>query len=187
MDNILKVSKEINSMMKADYNRISYNVVKKVIPSRKVISLRRTIPDYNCESSLWNDMFKYINKNHIQVANDGYCVAIFHDEEYKSHDTDIEIQLSVDELYNDSDDIKFFSTQEVEVASITFTGSYDKMSGVTKSLMFWIDLNNYELLQPTFNIYHISPAQDNNSANWITESCFIIKKRENINHGTSNN
>ena len=90
---------------------------------------------------------------------------------------DIEVQVTVDKIYEDTKLIKFFETNNIEVASVTFNGSYDKMKDVTQSVLLWIELNNYELFQPTFNIYHVSPAQDSNPENWITESCFIIKER----------
>lgn len=177
LQRILRLSKEMSQIVKVDYNRITYNVIKKTIPKRKVASYRKIISNYMNESELWNTLYQELKKIGIEIINDDYAMAIFHDLEYKDENVDIEVQVTVDKIYNDTDTIKFFETESIDVASVTFNGSYDKMIEVTKSALLWIELNNYELVQPTFNIYHVSPAQDKNPDNWVTESCFIIKER----------
>lgn len=177
LQRISRLSKEISEMENVDYNCIMYNVIKKTIPKRKVASFRKVIPNYLNEKQLWNILYKELTKQGIEIISDDYTMAIFHDLEYKDKNVDVEVQVTVDKVYKDTEKIKFFETESIEVASVIFNGSYDKMIEVTKSALMWIELNNYELIQPTFNIYHISPAQDENPNNWVTESCFIIKER----------
>ena len=175
LKNILKASKEIENMTADNFKKVSYNVTKKVIPKRTVISLRKTVSSYMDESILWNELYEKINKEHIEVSNECYAMAIYHDLEYKEENVDIEVQVSVSNIAYNTDEIKFYTVPEIEVASVIFNGSYAKMPEVTKAAVTWMELNNYELVQPTFNIFHISPAQDNNPDNWITEACFQIK------------
>lgn len=170
------VEKEINQIINDDCKDITYNVLKKEISPRKVASYRNTIKNYMCEKELWLVLVSELEELKIDIVNDGYAVAIFHDLEYKEESVDVEVQVTVDKTYENTEHITFYETDKVTVASVIFSGSYNKMSKVTYSAINWIELNNYELLQPTFNIYHISPAQDNNPDNWITESCFILKE-----------
>ncbi|MDD2208687.1 MAG: GyrI-like domain-containing protein [Bacilli bacterium] len=133
-------------MIQVDVNRINYNVVKKTIPKRKVISLRKNVANYMNESILWNEIFEEIEKGKIKVLDDNYSMSIYHDQEYKEKNVDIEVRVSVDVFYKDTKNIKFYETTSMEVISIIFTGSYEKMPDVTKSAMLWIELNNYELI-----------------------------------------
>ncbi|MDD4795314.1 MAG: MerR family transcriptional regulator [Bacilli bacterium] len=146
LENITRVSKEINQLIQVDVNRINYNVVKKTIPKRKVISLRKNVANYMNESILWNEIFEEIEKGKIKVLDDNYSMSIYHDQEYKEKNVDIEVRVSVDVFYKDTKNIKFYETTSMEVISIIFTGSYEKMPDVTKSAMLWIELNNYELI-----------------------------------------
>lgn len=176
IDKIKKTTKEIEILINADITKLEYNVIKKVVPKRKVASLRKVIPSYIDESILWNELFEEIKNKNIDITNNCRAIAIYHDSEYKDKNVDIEVQIDVVNDNIDSELIKIYTTDEVEVASVTFNGSYDKMIDVTKSALLWMKLNEYRLKQPTFNIFHISPAQDSNPDNWITEACFIIEK-----------
>ncbi len=178
IDTITKTQNELKRIIENNFSSNYYNVVKKTICKRRVLSLRRVIPSYMDENILWNELYKIINDNNIKVLNNCYPTAIYHDLEYKESDVDIEVQVSIDtHSHIDSDIVNIYNMPDLNVASITFNGSYEKMVDVTKSVMIWIESNNYQLVQPTFNIFHVSPAQDNNSNNWITESCFQIKER----------
>jgi Transcriptional regulator, effector-binding domain/component len=148
------------------------------MPQRKVISLRKKVSNYMDESLLWDELFKEIKKQNIKLLDLTCPIAVYHDQEYKEKNVDIEVQMGVEQFYKDTEVIKFYTTKKMEIISITFTGNYDKMTDVTKSAMLWLEINNYELIQPTFCIFHISPAQDNDPNKWITEACFIIKERK---------
>lgn len=176
IDKIKNTTKEIETLINDDFTKLEYNVVKKVIPKRKVVSLRKIVPSYMDENILWNQLFEEIKDKNIGITNNCMAIAIYHDLEYKDNNIDIEVQIDVTNDVVDSELIKVYTTDEVEVASVTFNGSYDKMADVTKSVLLWMQLNGYQLKQPTFNIFHISPAQDSDPNNWITEACFIIEK-----------
>lgn len=179
LDDIMKVSKEMSQLAKLDIKRMTHNVVKKTIPSRSVMSLRKTVSTYMDEYLLWDELYDEIRKQTLKVIDDSYTMAIFHDLEYKEENVDIEVQVTVDGNYSsESSAVQYFETEALEVASITFNGSYDKVPEVTQSALQWIELNHYTLMQPTFNIYHRSPAQDDKPENWITECCFIITERK---------
>lgn len=89
----------------------------------------------------------------------------------------MEIQSSVIGEYQDTETIKFYEYPSFMMATVTFNGDFDQMPAVTQALGIWIEANNYQISGPMFNISHVSPAQDPNPDNWITESGFIVSKR----------
>ncbi len=50
------------------------------------------------------------------------------------------------------------------------------MGAVNQAVGRFIEANGYEMNGPMFNILHVSPGQDPNPENWITEACYPVKK-----------
>lgn len=155
---------------------MNYNVVLKTIPARKVISYRAIIPNYQSEGMLWEVMFREVTKQNVKFAADPLSMAIFHDKEYKESDVDVEVQNAVVGDYASTEEVKFYESGAIEVASVTFHGGFEQMPAVSQAAAEWIDKNAYVLAGPMLNIYHVGPAQDNNPENWVTEACYTIKK-----------
>lgn len=172
--NQIKMFDELSERVNNNMNNTEYNVVLKTIPERNVISLRKKIPAYDQEGTLWGEMYNHIGANKVNVLNDGYTMAIYHDKEYKESEVDVEVQSSIKGEYKDCGDIKFYKTQEMQVASVTFNGSYDQMSMVTQSIGSWIEQNNYQMSGVMFNIFHVSPSSTQNPDEWVTEACYPI-------------
>ncbi|HHX71048.1 MAG: MerR family transcriptional regulator [Miniphocaeibacter sp.] len=166
----LKIVSDINKNL----NMIKYNVVEKIIPQRKVISLRKKIPTYYDEGILWNEIYEIITKNNIKPIYDGYTMAIYHDDEYKEEDIDVEIQVTVEDK-DDSNGIELTRTKEQKVVSVTFSGSYEQMPKVAEAVAYYIEQNNLSLTGKMANIFHVSPAQTQNEEEYVTEACYFIK------------
>lgn len=153
----------------------SYLVKVKTLPERTVISLRDKIPDYSSEGILWNRLYQNAARDKISFAKERLDCAIFHDESYLESFPDIEVQSVVTNLE------AAYSCKKVPeqlVASITFSGSYEKMSVVTETFAKWIESNPYEIAGPMLNIYHVSKAMESDPEKWLTEACFQVKRRE---------
>ena len=168
---IVKVFKE---KMKEGRYLEKYNVDIRHIPKRKVMGIRKIVPSFNDEHSLWNTLYDEFLKQNVKMANSPLGITIYHDLEYKETDVDIEIQSSIIGNYTDTKDVTFYETPEFTMASVTFSGNFDQMSEVTQSIASWIEANNYIITGPMVNISHVSPAQDPNPENWITEAGFMI-------------
>lgn len=162
-------------LLREDVVEMDYNVILKEVPERKVISTRAILGSYDQEGILWEKAFKEVGKQQVKMAKMPYGMAIFHDKEYKEADVDVEVQTAVEGDYTDTDEVIFKTAPAVKVASVTMNGSYEQMSAVSETIAKWIEKNNYELNGPMFNIYHVSPGQDPNPENWITEVCFPVK------------
>lgn len=113
----------------------------------------------------------------VSYPNPCYSSAIFHDKEHKESNVDVEIQIAVDRDYSNEGDIIFKERPEILVASVTFKGHYNQIHLVNETVAHWLSNNNYIFDGPMFNIYHVSPATENNPDNWITECCFPVRER----------
>lgn len=155
---------------------LDYPVVLKEIPPRQVISVRKIITTAMDEGQLWQELFEEAQRQKVRLAEPPLGVSIYHDPEYKEEDIDLELQSSVVGDYQDTETITFYQAPAVQVASVTFSGSYEQMPAVMAALGRWIEANSYEIDGPMFNINHVSPAQDPDPENWLTEACLAVKK-----------
>jgi DNA-binding transcriptional MerR regulator len=163
--------------LRKDDTAMNYNVVLKTLPQRYVASVRKNIPTYNQEGILWNMLMAETASMNLQVADNCYSLAMFHDEGYKESDIDVEIQMVVKGQYQNTENVIFKTVLPVEIASATYKGSYDQISDVNQAVANWISDNGYELSGAMFCIYHVSPAQTQNMDELVTEVCYPIKKK----------
>lgn len=161
-------------LIKEDMIKMNYHVLLKNIPERYVASTRSHISAYSQEGILWQTLFDEIGRQKVKLAAEPLGLAVFHDPEYKETDVDVEIQIGVSGNYQDTDDVKFKTVPEVQIASAVINGSYDQMPKVMETIAQWIEDNHYRLNGAMFNIYHVSPAQDPNPDNWVTEVCLPV-------------
>ena len=160
-----------------ELNFMKYTVVLKEMPQRYVASLRKIIPAYNQEGILWRQMMQEIVAQDIQYQSPCNSLAIFHDEGYKENDVDVEVQVSVEGSYTNTEHVVFKTIPATLVASATYKGSYDQITAVNHAVACWIQDNNYEIEGEMFTIYHVSPATESNPDNLVTEICFPVKRK----------
>jgi len=173
---LLLLETTINRLRK-DENLMEYNVTLKEMPQRYVASLRGTIPSYDKEGILWEQMIRELSPQNVQYANPCNSIAVFHDKEHKEHNPDVEIQISVQGEYQNTENVVFKTVPAVLIASATYKGSYDQLTEVNQAVANWVRDNNYEYAGAMFTIYHVSPAQTQNSDELVTEICFSVQKK----------
>jgi DNA-binding transcriptional MerR regulator len=171
LDSAVKIIKE-------DMTKMNYHVLQKEIPERYVASVRQHIDSYDQEGKLWHILFAEIERQRVKLAAEPLSSALFHDAEYKESNVDVEIQIAVDGKYQDNNQVIFKQMEKSTVASAIVNGSYQQMGKVMETIAQWIEDNNYQLDGPMFNIYHVSPGQDPNPDNWVTEVCLPICRQK---------
>ncbi|MCL2517907.1 MAG: MerR family transcriptional regulator [Oscillospiraceae bacterium] len=154
---------------------MKYDVILKEIPRRYVASVREIIPRYEMEGMLWEKMMR--ETANVTFASPAYPLAIFHDEGHKENeDVDVEIQESVIGEYKDTVNVKFKTVEPIQIVSSTFKGGFEQIAEINECVANWVTDNNYDFNGAMFNIYHVSPAQDPNPENWVTEVCYPVRK-----------
>ncbi|WP_283608272.1 MerR family transcriptional regulator [Faecalispora anaeroviscerum] len=160
-----------------DENMMEYTVILKELPERTVASLRKVIPAYDQEGILWEQLQRELGPQNVQFANPCNATAVFYDEGYKEIDPDVEIQLSVQGSYRNTENVVFKTLPAIQIASATYQGSYEQINDVNRAVANWVKDNRYEFNGAMFNIYHVSPAQTQNPDELVTEVCFPVKKK----------
>lgn len=163
--------------LRKDGTTMSYNITLKTLPERYVASVRQSIPAYDQESILWHILMKETTPLKMQPADNCFSLAIFHDEEYKESDVDVEIQCTVKGNYQDTENVVFKTVPAIEIASATYKGSYTQITAVNHAVANWVNDNGYEFNGAMLCIYHVSPAQTHNPDELVTEVCYPVKKK----------
>lgn len=157
-------------------DNMNYKVELKTIPERKCACVRDIIPDYDQEGMLWSTLMSETAPLQIPDTEDCICCAVFHDDEYKEADVDVEVQKSVHGQWPDTEHVKFRTVPAVEVAACVHRGSYAGIGAAMTEVAAWMEKNGYILSGPAFYIYHVSPHETSNPDAFVTEICYPVKK-----------
>lgn len=162
--------------LRKDGTLMNYTVTIKTMPERYVASLRQIIPAYDQEGILWEQLYRELEPQQVKPANPCYGLAVFHDEGYKEHDPDVEIQMAVAGAYQDTEHVRFKTVPQQQIASATYTGAYEQLGQVHQAVACWVRDNGYAFDGNYFCIYHVSPAETSNPDELVTEVCYPVKK-----------
>lgn len=170
----------VAEMISANNEYLNYNVVLKELPERQIMSLRRTVSDYQEEQILWQELYEEYLAQNVSFSEPPLGLTLYHNEAFEEESIDLEIQSSVVGEYLDTEAITFKTAPKITVASTTFQGSFEQMPLIMEALGRWIEVNHLEIAGPMINIYHVTAAQDPNPDNWLTEACLVVKNKEEV-------
>lgn len=179
LDELLKKQRMISLLkqkMKEGKNMTKYNVVVKEVPERNVLSVRGVIADYTLEGELWQKLQQGVQEANAKMTQPPLNMTLFHDIEYVEKDADVEVQTTVVGEYPEAQLADYKKEPAFIIASVTFSGSFDQMPKVTQTIGEWLEANEYKIVGPMINIGHVSPSEDPNPENWVTESGFVVSK-----------
>lgn len=168
------IEKALENLRKDDI--MINEAVLKVLPERKVASVRKTIPKYKDEGILWDILFKETEGMKLKFTEPVFLGAVLHDNEYREENVDVEVQLGVDGNYTDTENVKFKTEPETAVASITFNGPYEQFGSAYAAIAAWVSKNGYKFAGPIIDIYHKGYYETKNPEEFITEVCCPIYK-----------
>ena len=156
---------------------MQYDVTLKTFPERYAATVRMRIPAYEMEGALWSVLVSETAPLHMVPDDPCYCSVVFHDQEYRESDVDVEAQKTVRGSYPDTEHVRFKMLPAVTVASATCKGSYEQMGDVMAAVAAWVRDNGYEWNGPAFNIYHVSPHETDDPNEFVTEICYPVRKK----------
>lgn len=152
---------------------LSINVKK--LPPRKVVSLRGVLRDFPEESRLWQELSAVCQKRGVKLANTPYAFAITHSVNFKEKRIDTEVQLPVAELMPDFDHIRFYEIPAMEVVAVIYQGIYERINDIYNYASRWVKQNGYTICGKPFQTYYISPVNESNPENYITEIDYPVQ------------
>lgn len=157
-------------------NGLTLSVSVKRLPARKFVSLRDIIRDFNEEGLLWERLNRACRANKVKLADIQYCMAITHSVDLKRKLIDTEVFKVVEQIGSNIEELRFSEMPETEAAVVAFQGIYSRIGDINKYIYSWIVENGYRISGKAFNVYYISPGNESNPENYITEICYPIKK-----------
>lgn len=89
---------------------------------------------------------------------------------------DTEVFFVVEQVGLNMEDLRFSEMPEIEAAVVAFQGTYNRISDINRYVYHWVTENGYEIAGKVFNVYYISPGNESNPENYVTEICYPIKK-----------
>ena len=150
-------------------------VVLRKIPVQAVASVRDVIPTYSDIGQLFGEVFAYLGRHGISPA--GPPIGIYHDEEVRERDVDVEVAVPVTGPVPEGDRVKGRELPAVEeMACIVHEGSYETVGGTYGQLMGWIEANGYRICGPTREVYVRGPESGGDPSTYVTEIQFPVEK-----------
>ena len=148
---------------------IHYNVSIKNIPSYRVLSLRRIIPDYYAEGQLWVEMSTFADKNNIPISTNTF--SIYHDMEYKENNVDVEICAPVSVMGENKNGFVYRNTAPVPIMACTMVyGEFKNIAKAYLSFANWLQQHNqYRMTGESRQIVHRGPWNESNTDKYLTE------------------
>jgi DNA-binding transcriptional MerR regulator len=154
-----------------------YDVVIKQVESIKVASVRGVVPTPPEQRSLWGELGSYMAQQHVRPS--GPCFALYHDEEHKDRDWDIEVCEQVNEDLAPTKQVKVHVLPAVEtMACVVHTGSFATIGESYDVILKWVDENKYQIVGPCREVVLREPKPDNNQNDpgTVVEIQFPVEK-----------
>lgn len=157
-------------------NGCTLSVSVKRLPARRVVSLRDVIREFSEEGLLWERLDRACMKNGVRIADVPYCMAMTHRVDFERKCIDSEVFRVVGQAGPDIEGLRFSEMPETEAAVVAFQGIYSRIGDINRYIYHWIVENGYRISGKAFNVYYISPGNEPNPENYVTEICYPIKK-----------
>jgi effector-binding domain-containing protein len=139
--------------------------------------VRGIVPTPPEQGSLWGELEGYLGRLHVRPA--GKCFSLYHDEEHKERDWDIEVCEPVNSDVKQSRRVKVYTLPAIDTMACTVhAGAFVTIGEAYDAILKWVDENGYQVTGPCREIYLQGPKQsgDQNDPDTVTEIQFPVEK-----------
>ena len=154
-----------------------YDVVIKKVEPIKVASVRGVVPTPPDQRSLWDELMGYLNQQGTRMI--GPPMAIYHDQEFKERDWDIEVSMPITDGITPNKSVKVHNLPAVEtMACVVHTGPFATIGEAYDAIAKWVDQNGYQIVGPgrEINLRLPETLGDQNDPNTVNEIQFPVEK-----------
>ena len=145
-------------------------ITLKSLPEVVVASMRTTVPNYDAFFEIVPKMGEYMTSVGATCRVPDYCFTIFHNDEYREEDIDVEICEAVVEPKEESDQVKFKRIEGVPTAACVLHQGPYKTLGESYSLLFsWLENQGYAVTGHPRESYIDGIWNKENPEEWLTE------------------
>jgi DNA-binding transcriptional MerR regulator len=153
-----------------------YDVVIKNADEVKIASVRDVVPTPPEQGGLWQELEEYLAQQHVRPT--GACFTLYHDDEYKERDWDLEVCEPIDMELAASKRVKVQTLPAVTALACTIhNGPFATLGEAYNAIGKWITDNNYRIIGPCREVY-LRPNEngDQNDPGTVTEIQFPVEK-----------
>ena len=153
-----------------------YDVLIKKVEEVKIASVRDVVPTPPEQGSLWQELEGYLAMH--RVRPNGACFTLYHDDEYKERDWDLEVCEPIGVDVKESERIKARTLPAIQTLACTIhNGPFATLGEAYNAIGTWITENNYHITGPCREIYLRTSGDGNqNDPNTVTEIQFPVEK-----------
>lgn len=145
-------------------------VTIKTLPEVIVASMRTTVPSYDTFFEIVPKMGEYMERVGAECREPSYCFTVFHNDEYREEDIDVEICEAVVEARADSAEVVFKTIDGVPTAAcLMHRGPYSRIGESYNELFTWIEANGYLPAGHPRESYIDGIWNRENPEEWLTE------------------
>ncbi len=161
--------------MEQENNMSKYDVLIKKVQAVKAASVRAVVPTPPDQGALWGELEGYLALHRIRP--NGTCFTLYHDEDYKERDWDLEVCEPIDGELPESQRIKVKTLPAVTMACAIHNGPFDTLNEAYNAIIKWLDSNGYRIVGPCREVY-LNPAKNGSQADpeTVTEIQFPVEK-----------
>lgn len=147
----------------------------RAIPSYQVFSLRRVVFDYYAEGLLWKEMVAFAKANNISLSSETF--SIYHDEDYRETNVDIEICAPVVQVGKDSGGFTYRQTEAVPtMACALVQGPFENIAGAYLEFAGWLqEQSQFRMGEHSRQIVHRGPWNEQDPESYLTEIQIPLK------------
>lgn len=119
-------------------------------------------------------VFNFVGRIGLYPA--GPPFTVYYDMEEKQEDIDLEVCVPVANVTDGEGDVRGWSLDGGQVASLVHEGAYDTVGAAYQDLMRWMGENGYKPSGPPRETYLVGPEDTDNPEQYKTEIVFPVEK-----------
>jgi len=152
-----------------------YDVVIKNAEAVKVASVRDVVPTPPEQGGLWNELEGYLAMQRIRPS--GACFTLYHDEDFKERDWDLEVCEPITDALTESRRVKVHTLPAATLACAIHHGPFATIGEAYNALGKWIEANGYRIVGPCREVYlEIAKNGSQTDPDTVTEIQFPVEK-----------
>jgi DNA-binding transcriptional MerR regulator len=153
-----------------------YDVVIKNVGVVKIASVRDVVPTPPEQGGLWGELEGYLELNHVRPKD--ACFTLYHDDEFKERDCDLEVCEPIDGDLGDAGRVKVRTLPAVASMACTIhNGGFVTIGEGYNAIGKWITDNGYRITGPCREVY-LNPSKNGSQTDpdTVTEIQFPVEK-----------
>jgi effector-binding domain-containing protein len=138
-----------------------------------IVSMREVIPGFRTIGGLFGKLYGSLGP----LASQGVAAAVFHDQEFKDQEVDVEVGVCLNHPVSVSEPLSVRELPRAIAASIVHHGAFNRISEAYQALLHWIDANGYRQAGPTRKLFlHVSQPTSRDDESNVTEIQVPVEK-----------